>query len=72
MPTGIKFLRIMHKDKQKDLADLIGCTLSTYNRKENGKADFTLNDIILIAKRYSVTIDYIVNFTGPKDIKSYA
>ena len=41
----LKSLRVQHDINQKEMAKLLGIAISSYNQKENGKYDFTQNEI---------------------------
>ncbi|MBV1817299.1 helix-turn-helix domain-containing protein [Bacteroidales bacterium MSK.15.36] len=49
----LKALRIEHEIKQSDLADMIGISKTTYNRKENGFNEFTENEIKIICEIFN-------------------
>lgn len=57
--TTLKKLRIEHGLKQKDMAKLIGISVSTYNYKENGISDFTLTEIKKIIELFNESFDNI-------------
>ena len=42
---------------QKEVADLLGISLPTANKKINGKADFTLPEIKALCKNYDISAD---------------
>lgn len=46
----LKGLRAEHNLKQSDIAKKIGIAESTYNRKENGYADFSETEMCKISK----------------------
>lgn len=58
---AVKVLRIVEGDTQEELSNYLGCTVSTYNRKENGKNKFTLEELKKITKKYNVSLEKIVN-----------
>lgn len=69
MKTGI--LRGMMAERgetQADLAAGIGISLSRFNAKLNGKADFTLGEVQAISKRYSLTPDQTVAIFFEKEV----
>ncbi|PUB12219.1 helix-turn-helix transcriptional regulator [Paenisporosarcina sp. OV554] len=45
------------REKQKDLADLLGIHKQSYFPKENGKSEFTLTEAKKLAKHYYMTLD---------------
>ena len=67
MNTIVKILRIINNDTQKSLADLVGITQSNFNLKENGKLSFTLREAQLIAKKYNISLDSLVNGNRTKE-----
>lgn len=46
----LKGLRVEHNLKQADVAQKLGIAESTYNRKENGYADFSETEICKISE----------------------
>lgn len=46
---------------QEEAAKELGCTVYTYNRKENGKAEYTVSELKKIAEKYNTTIDKLVD-----------
>ena len=52
----VKLLRLLNGYTQSKLSELLGCTISTYNKKENGKAQFTVEEYKLLAQCYDVPI----------------
>lgn len=48
---------IEHNIKQKELAELLGITVSNVNLKLNGKEPFTLSQIRIICKHYKISAD---------------
>lgn len=57
----IKILRIISGENQEKVSSELGCTVSTYNRKENGKAEFTLPELKLLAEKYNTSLDKLSN-----------
>lgn len=55
----LKSLRAKYGDTQTDLAEFLGIRVSTFNFKENGRTDFTLDEAYKIAKKYKKTIEEI-------------
>lgn len=56
---NLKSVRIKFGDTQQDLAKYLGITINTLNLKENGKYKFTLDEALMISKRYNKTIEEI-------------
>lgn len=50
----IKALRAYHGLSQTNIANTLGCTFATYNKKENGKVDFTLEELNVLAKKFNI------------------
>lgn len=42
---------------QRDVAKFLGIHQQTYHQKENGKRDFTLKEVRLLAKYFDCTLD---------------
>ena len=57
-------LREDNDKTQKELAALLNTTQQHYSRIENGTTEITADRIIILAKFYNVTTDYIL---GLKD-----
>ena len=62
----LKELRIDNDYTQEHIAELIKTDRSQYNRYENGKRTIPINCLIVLAKFYDVSIDYIVGLTDDK------
>ena len=52
----IKGLRAYNNLSQTDVSKILGCTFPTYNKKENGKTDFSLDDLNSLAKTFNVPV----------------
>ena len=44
MSTLIKILRIINNETQQQLAEKLGCDVSTFSIKESGKREFSLKE----------------------------
>lgn len=62
----LKDLREDHDLKQKNIAELLKITRPQYSKYETGKTTIPVDLLIILAKRYKTSIDYIV---GDTDIK---
>ena len=60
----VKGLRLQHKLTQKDLGDAIGLSHKTISMMEKGTQGTTLEKLVLLAKFFNVSTDYLV---GLKD-----
>lgn len=52
----LKSLRSLKDLTQQDMADLLGVTIQTYNKKENGKATFTAEEYKNMSELFEVPI----------------
>lgn len=69
----LKVLRLLNDINQDEMAELLNITLSTYSKKETGKASFTLEEAKKIADYFKTTIDELffsdkVNFTNTTEV----
>ena len=56
----LKTLRKEHKQTQKDMAELLGCTERHYQKIEYGKVNLPATTLILLADHFGVTTDYLL------------
>ena len=56
----IEELRIDHDLTQQQVADILGCKREVYRRYEKGTRTIPIDFLIVLAKYYKVSIDYIV------------
>ena len=59
-------LRIDVDLTQQQVADILNCKREVYRRYEKGIRELPLSYAIILAKYYSVTIDYIVGLSDKK------
>ena len=59
----IKDLREDRDLKQADIARIIHTTQQQYSNIETGKADISGEKLILLAKYYNVSVDYILGLS---------
>lgn len=67
-----KRLKDLREDKdyyQKDVAKLLGISQQYYSQYELGKYTIPIEFLIILAKEYNVSIDYIVGLTDVKKQK---
>lgn len=66
-------LRDMREDNdksQKEIAEIIGTTQSYYAQYENGKRSIPFERVIILAKYYNVSLDYLAGLTDtPKKLR---
>ena len=70
---NMRRLRDLREDrdlKQKDLAEILHCSQTTYSRYENGRLSVPIDVLKQLALFYHVSIDYLTDFTDIK--KHYA
>ena len=60
----LRELREDHDLSQTDIADYLGCSQSVYSRYESGERILPVDVLIKLAKRYSVSTDYILGLTN--------
>ncbi|MBE6985678.1 MAG: helix-turn-helix transcriptional regulator [Ruminococcaceae bacterium] len=63
MYQRIRDQREDHDLLQKDLADYLQCTQVCYSNYENGKRDIPTEVLILLAKFYHTSTDYLLGLT---------
>ena len=56
----VKALRKEKRYKQKEMADLLGCTVVHYQKMEYGKVNVPALTLIKLADFFDVSIDYLV------------
>ena len=60
-------LRELREDKdlsQEEIAKILNCTQTAYGKWENGKREIKLQELIILAKYYKVSLDYIAGLTN--------
>ena len=63
-------LRDLREDKdltQQEIADMLGCSQTTYSRYETGDLNVPIDILKKLANFYKVSIDYIVGITNKKN-----
>lgn len=51
---------------QKDLAELLGCTVSNYQKMEYGQVNVPATTVAALADHYGVSADYLLGRTEEK------
>ena len=65
----IRDLRIDHDLSQAEIAKIIGTSQSYYAQYESGKRSIPFERVIILARYYNVSLDYIAGFVDtPKKI----
>lgn len=62
----LRDLREDHDMTLEQVAELLGTSYQYYQKYEKGKQDIPLERVIILAKHYHVSIDYIVGLTNDK------
>lgn len=63
-------LRTSYGEKQPDLANVLGVSVTQISELENGKKGTTLERFALICEHYNVSADYLLGLTDePKPYK---
>ena len=62
----LKYLRISNNLSQKDVANLLGCSQVAYGMYELGKRRISLDKLIILAKYYNTTLDYIAELSDQR------
>lgn len=52
----LKAARIKNSLKQEDVALKLGISESAYSKKESGKADFSLKQLIIVKEMFNLTL----------------
>ena len=65
----IKSLREDSDLSQRKIAEILHMHKTTYTRYENGEREIPFNIVILLAKHYNVSIDYIAGFSNDTRVK---
>ena len=65
----IKDLRVDNDYLQKDIAKLLGISQQYYSQYELGKYTMPIEYLIILAKEYKVSLDYLVGLSNEKKIK---
>lgn len=53
----IKALRAYHGLSQTELAEVLNSTFQTYNKKENGKTNFSLEELKSLANFFDIPLE---------------
>lgn len=66
MYQRIRDLREDNDLTQKQIAELLNISQTTYSRYENGILDVPSSSLIVLAKFYQTSIDYLLGLTNTK------
>lgn len=62
----IRELREDNDKLQKDIAKLLNTTQQHYSKIENGATEITADRVVILAKYYGVSADYILELSDEK------
>lgn len=71
MKNYLKSLREDHDVKQLELANLLGVSASQYSRLENKVNTMSIDQAIILADYFDVSLDYLVGRTEPQSKHNY-
>lgn len=60
-------LRREHNLTQQNVADLLHCQREVYRRHEKGIREIPTSSVIVLAKYYNVSVDYLLGITDNKE-----
>lgn len=63
MNLRIRDIREDHDYTQTQIAKLLNCTQQTYSRYETGEIAIDVNNLIILAKFYHTSVDYLLGLT---------
>lgn len=69
MTTHYQRIRDLREDsdlKQRELAEILGCSQRVYSNYERGDLDIPTNVLIKLSQHYGVSVDYILGLTDCK------
>lgn len=69
MTTHYQRIRDLREDsdlKQRELAEILGCSQRVYSNYERGDLDIPTEVLIKLAQHYGVSVDYILGLTDNK------
>lgn len=64
----IEELRIDNDKTQQEIADLLNCQREVYRRYEKGTREIPVSYLIILAKFYNCSVDYLLGITNRKQI----
>ena len=68
MYRRLRGLREDNDYKQSDIAKILNMTQQQYSKIEKGITEITADRLIVLAKLYNVSLDYIVELTDNREI----
>lgn len=65
--SRLKPLRLEAKMSQADVAKVLKCSQVGYGMYELGKRKISVEKLMILARMYHVTLDYLVGFTDERE-----
>ena len=59
LPKRLKETRVLHNDKEKETAKILGIDRTTYSKYETGTNIIQTEYLIMFAKHYKVSVDWL-------------
>lgn len=56
----LKELRVSSQQTQRSMGELLGCTISNYQKMEYGEINIPILSLMLLADYFGVTTDYLL------------
>lgn len=69
MKLRLKELRQENDYTQREIAEILRCSISTYSKYERGEHRPTVKVLVKLADFYKVSFDYIIGRKEEKEIK---
>ena len=63
----LKELRVSSQQTQRSMGELLGCTISNYQKMEYGEINIPILSLMLLADYFGVTTDYLLGRTEESD-----
>lgn len=57
--TTLRSFRRSHDISQKDMAKILGMSIPAYNKRESGKQEFKLGEIVIIKEHFNLTYEQV-------------
>ena len=67
LSSNLKLLKVKKPYKQKEIADFVGVTVSTWSNYEVGRSEPKLEDLVKISDFFGITVDSLLQDGNPSD-----
>lgn len=71
LAQNLKYMRSKTREKQRDIAELLGVSEMTVSRYESGENEPELEKILIISKHYDLTLDELITVPLQEDLSLY-